>query len=102
MKASLFSAHFNAKQCRDISQQPHSCEPSPVLCSVVFRSSFIRSLLVDLDPYCGNNPDGMFPLFSKQVARELAPKLAVFFRHLVKGGSFPTCCRLADVVSVPK
>ena len=42
----------------------------------------------------------MIPLFYKQVARELAPKLAVKFRHLVKGGSFPACWRLAVVVPV--
>ena len=44
----------------------------------------------------------MFPHFYKQVARELVPKLAVIFRHLVRGGSFPACWRLADVVPVPK
>ena len=44
----------------------------------------------------------MFPLFYKQVARELAPKLAVIFRHLIKGGSFPACWRFFDVVPVPK
>ena len=28
--------------------------------------------------------------------------MAVIFRHLFKGGSFPACWRLADVVPVPK
>ena len=58
-------------------------------------------LLLDLDSYGRRDPDVMFPLFYKQVDRELAPKLAVIFRHLVKGGSFPICCRLADVVPAP-
>ena len=40
--------------------------------------------------------------FSKQVAREVTHNLAVILRHLVRGGSFPACCRLAHVVSVPK
>ena len=44
----------------------------------------------------------MFPLFYKQVARELASKLAVNFRQLVIGGTFPACWRLVDVVPVPK
>ena len=44
----------------------------------------------------------MFPLYYKQVAWGLAPKLAEVPRHLVIGGSFPACWRLADVVSVPK
>ena len=48
----------------------------------------IRSLLLDLDPYGEKDPDIMFPLFHKQVALELAPKLAVDFWHLVKGFVF--------------
>ena len=62
-KASIFSAHSDAKQSRDSFHQPHSCHPSSVLCSVAFRSCFIRSLLLDLNPYGGNNLDGMCPLF---------------------------------------
>ena len=90
-KASLISAHFDAKHCRDSLEQPHSSDPSPVLCSVVFRPSAIRSLLLDLDPYGGNDPDGILPLFCNQVAWELAPKLAVIFRHLGTGSSFLAC-----------
>ena len=56
-KASLFSAHFDAKQCRDCFQQSYSCDSSPGLCSVAFQSSIIRSLLLDLDPYAGIDPD---------------------------------------------
>ena len=44
----------------------------------------------------------MYPLFYKHVARELVPKLAVIFRHSVRGGRFPGYWRLADVVPVPK
>ena len=55
-----------------------------------------------MDSYGGNDPVGMFPLSSKQVARELAPKLTVIFRLLIKGDSCSTCWRLADVISVPK
>ena len=98
----LFSAHVDAKQWRDSFQQPHSCEPFSVLNSVAFWSSSIRSLLLDLNLYGGTNPDSMFLLFCKQEARELAPKLAVMFRHLVKRVSFPACSRLADIVLVPK
>ena len=43
-----------------------------------------------------------FPLFYKQVARELAFKLAVIPRYLVKGDSFPACWRLVVVAPVPK
>ena len=59
-------------------------------------------MLLDLNPYGGDSPDGMFPLFYKQVAHELAPKLAVIFRHLVRKDSFPKCWKWPDVVLVPK
>ena len=103
-KASLFLAHFDAKQSRDSFQLPHSCDPSPVLCSVTFRSSFCTQFALDLDPYCGSNLDGMFSLFYKQVAREQAPKLAEIFRPQVKGGSFgmlevSRCCSCAKGIS---
>ena len=77
-----------AKQCRDSLQQPRSCNLCSVLCSVSFRSSFVRSLLLDLDPYGGNDSNGMLSLFNKQVAREPVSKLTVIFRYLVRGGSF--------------
>ena len=67
-----------------------------------FRFSFICSLLLDVDHYSGIDYDGMFPLFYKQVARNLAPKFEVIFRHLVTGCSFPASWRLVDVVSVLK
>ena len=60
--------HFDAKHCRDSLQQSHSCDSSPVLCSVAFRSSLIRSLLLDLDPYGENDPDGILSFFYKQLA----------------------------------
>ena len=75
----------DAKQCRVRFQQPYFM-PSPVLSSVAFRSSFLQSLLLDLDPDCENDPDGMFSLFYNQVARKQAPKLTVIFRQMVKGG----------------
>ena len=57
----LFSAHVDGKQCRDSFQQPHFCYPSLALYSVAFRSNFIRSLLLDLNPYGGEyDPDGCF------------------------------------------
>ena len=56
-------------QCRDSFQPPHSYGPSPVLCSVGFQSSFVCHLLLNLDSYGGNDPDGMFPLSYKQRAR---------------------------------
>ena len=55
-----------------------------------------------LDLYDGNDPDGMFRLYCRQVTRELASKLAVIFRHLVRGGSFSAFWRLVVVIPMPK
>ena len=63
---------------------------------------FANKGTLDLDPYGGCDLDGMIPLVYKQVARELAPKLTVIFRHQLMKGSFPACWRLANVVPVPK
>ena len=52
-----------AKQCRDILKQPYACDTFPVLGSVAVQFGFIRSLLLDLESYGGNDPDGMFPFF---------------------------------------
>ena len=49
----------------------------------------MRRLLLDLDPYSGTDPLGMFPLFLKITADVMAPRLSVVFRRLVRLGSFP-------------
>ena len=83
-KASLFSAHFAAKQCTDSLQQLYSCDPCPVFCSVAFRPTlfavcfWIWILIIEMILM-------KVPTFFKQLARELAPKLAVIFRHRVTG-----------------
>ena len=38
----------------------------------------------------------------KQATRDQAPNLAVIFMHLVKGGNFPVCWKLAHVVLMTK
>ena len=50
----------------------------------------MRSLLLNLDPYGENGPGGLVPLYYKQVAAELAPKLAVilFLGTWLKGQIF--------------
>ena len=47
-----------------------------------------------LDSYGENISDEIFPLFYKRGFLKLAPKLAVIFRHLVKGSSFPAYLKL--------
>ena len=62
-KADLLSDHFDSKQSMEDVDLPLTCHPSPSLTTVAFRSSEMRCLLLDLDPYGGTGPLGMFPLF---------------------------------------
>ena len=66
--ADLLSDHFDGKQSREAVDLPLTCHPSASLTNFVFRSSEVRHLLLDLDPYGGTDPLGMFPLFLKRTA----------------------------------
>ena len=63
--ADLLSDHFDSKQSREAVDLPLICHPSPSLTTFAFRSSEVRHLLLDLDPYGGSDPLDMFPLFFK-------------------------------------
>ena len=52
-KADLLSDHFDGKQSREFVDLPLTCHPSLCLTSFAFRSSEVRRLLLDLDPYGG-------------------------------------------------
>ena len=67
-KADLLSDHFDCKQSRESVDLLLTCHPSPRLTSFAFRSSVVRRLLLDLDPYGGSDPLGMFHLFLKRTA----------------------------------
>ena len=101
-KADLLSDHFDDKQSRESVDLPLTCHPSPSLTSFAFMSSEVRGLLLDLDPYGGSDPFGMFPHFLKRTADVLAPHLSVVFRRLVRLGSFPASWRQANVTHIPK
>ena len=101
-KAVLLSDHFDSKLSREAVDLPLTCHPSPSLTTFAFYSSEVRHLLLDLDPYCGTDPLGMFPLFLKRTAVVMAPRLSVVFRRLVRLGSFPACRRQANVTPIPK
>ena len=62
----------------------------------------MRCLLLDLDPYGGTDPLGMFPLFLKRTADVVAPHLSAVFQRLVRLGSFLACWRQANVTPIPK
>ena len=62
------SDHFDGKQSRESVDLPLTYHPSSCLTSFAFRSSEVRRLLLDLDPYGGSDPLGTFPLFIKRTA----------------------------------
>ena len=101
-KADLLSDHFDGKQSRESVDLLLTCHPSPSLTSFAFRSSEARHLLLDLDPYGGSDPLGMFPFFLMRTADVLAPHLRAVFRRLVRLGSFPACWRQGNVTPIPK
>ena len=102
VKADLLSVHFDGKQSRESVDMPLTCHLSPNFTSFAFRSSEVRILLLDLDPYGGSNPLGMFRLFLKRIADVLAPRISVVFRRLVRLCSFSACWRQANVTPIPK
>ena len=74
-KADLLSDHFDSKLSREAVDLPLTCHPSPSLTTFAFGSSEVRHLLLDLDPYGGTDPLGMFPLFLKRTTDVMAPVL---------------------------
>ena len=78
-KADLLSDHFDSKQSRESVDLPVTCHPCPSLITFALRSSEVKRLLLDLDPYGGTDPVGMFPLFLKRTNDVLAPRLSVVF-----------------------
>ena len=98
----MLSAHFDGKQSRDPVDLPFTCHPSPSLTTFAFRSQKVKRVLLDLEPYGGTDPLGMFPLFLKKTAEVLAPRLAVVFPRFLRLGSFPVCWRVANLTPIPK
>ena len=101
-KAVLLNNFFDGKQSRDIVGCPAFCHRRPKLCTFAFRSREVRRLLSELDPHSGVDPLEFFPMFFRELAYVLAPKLSMVFRRLFCAGLFPsqTCCD--DIVLIPK
>ena len=55
-KADLLSDHFDSKQSREAVDLPLTCHPSPSHTTFAFRSSEVRRLLLELDPFGGTDP----------------------------------------------
>ena len=62
-RADLLSDHFDSKQSRGAVDLRLTCHPSPSVNTFAFRSREVRRLLLELDPFCGTDPLGMFHLF---------------------------------------
>ena len=71
-KADLLSDHSDGKQSRESVDLPLTCHPSPRLTTFAFRSSEVRRLLLDFDPYGGTDALGMFCLFFVRLCSLLA------------------------------
>ena len=100
-KADLLSDHFDSKQSREAVDLPLTCHLSPSFTIFTFRSSEMSRLLLDLYPYSGTDPLGLFPLFLKRTD-VMAHCLSVVFRRPVRLGSFPACRRQANVTLISK
>ena len=74
VKAYLLSDHFDSKQFRESVDLPLTCHQSPILITFALRSSEVRRLLLDLDPYGCTDPFGIFPRFLKRTVDDLAPR----------------------------
>ena len=58
-KAALFADVFDSKQSNDSPTMPQSCFPEAEL-TFAFHSGEVKKLLLELDPYGGAGPDGIF------------------------------------------
>ena len=72
------------------------------LTTFAFRSGEVKKLLLELDPYVGTGPDGIFPLFFVKAANYLAPKISTVLHKLVRIGGFSMCWRVGNITPVPK
>ena len=72
-KVDLPSDHFGGKQSRESVDLLLTCHLSLRLTTCANRSSDVRHLLLDLDPYGATDPLGMVPLFLKRTADILPP-----------------------------
>ena len=74
-KIDLLSDHFDSNQSREFVDLLLSCHLSPKLTTFAFRSSKVRRLLLDLDPYGGTDPLGMFSIFLRELLMFWPPVL---------------------------
>ena len=64
----LWVLYFDSKQSRESVDLSLTCHPSPSLTPFAVRSSEVRRLLLDLDPYVCTDPLGIFSRFLKRTS----------------------------------
>ena len=94
-KADLLSDHFDSKQSQEAVDLPLTCRPSPSFTTLAFRSSEVRRLSLDLDPYGSIDPLVCFLFVLRELLLLWQTRLRAVFRRLVCLGSFPACWRQA-------
>ena len=72
-KADLLKDHLDSKQSREAVDLLLTYHPSLSLTTFAFMSREVRRLMLDLDPYGGADPLGVFPIFLKRTADVMAP-----------------------------
>ena len=80
----LLSSSFNSKQNDKILNLTSGCHSEPILNSFAFRSSELKSLLIDLIQSSGVDQNGLFPLVLIMIVDNSAPKLAAVSRILIR------------------
>ena len=62
----------------------------------------VKKLLLELHPYGGAGPDGLFPLFFVKTANYIAQKISTVLCKLVRIEGFSMCWRVGNITPVPK
>ena len=98
----LFADVFDSKQSNNSLTMPQSGFPEAELTIFAFHSREVEELLLELDPYGGAGPDGIYPLFFVKTANYLAPKISAVSHKLIRIGGFSMCWMVDNITPVPK
>ena len=67
-----------------------------------FHFGEVKKSLLELNPYGGAGPNGIFPLFFVKTANYLAPKMSTVQHKLVRIGGLSMYWRVGNTTPVPK
>ena len=101
-KASLLGSRFDIKQRREQFVTSLSCFPLLRCNSLALFDLLCSCVCFLILTYGGVDLLGMFLLFQKKIADNIFPKRSVFFRRLIRLGSFPECLGSANVTAITK